>query len=665
MIKRARSGHYRSMRLLAILLLLGCGSEGGEATDAAPGDDAGADAADDASDDAPIDATLAELIVEPAIAELGTVALATPSTATITVTNSHPVASAALDSIAVTGAGYTKKSTTCGAVLVGAASCQVEIELVPATLGPLDGELVVQSSGTDYTASLHGAGGWRLTVAHAGWGTATVRSTPNGIDCGSTCSALFPGDVELEAIPEAGATISWSVPSCSGLRCTVPAAAAGQTVTATIAPAFRTIRVTRAGNGQGRIVSNPAGIDCGASCTADLAGDVSLTATAEPGSQFAGWSSLVCGTSPTCVVPAGSSPVDITATFATVGSAILAVTFAGSGDGELVAIRSGTIVGRCTGSCTLVVAPGPITLGAGTWHDFVSLSVPGCEFEPRDWEGDHCTVDASGTTSVTVTFDKQARDRWTFFGDPGERFHSGVFDASGYLLASSLQRTVKLDPAGQLVWSGPPSSFPDPHTDRDGIRYVDYYEDIYDPIPSETYTVGRAHRYAPDGTQLSDFAASWSTHESPARSTELVVAPGFVGARLGWNDTFGARAKVDVFDLTGKRVGQSIAGDISADFYLRGDLAAAGDAIGYFHEPDEYKVGLEPGGYGYTIGRVGLTSWTHTRALAGYDKNYGHYPIGIAGSSDGSTALLGGYQPFRSTAGGVRPEVGVIQAFWP
>jgi hypothetical protein len=50
--------------------------------------------------------------------------------------------------------------------------------------------------------------------------------------------------------------------------------------------------VTRAGGGTGGVVSNPAGIDCGADCSeAYVSGSVvELTATAAGGSVFAGWS---------------------------------------------------------------------------------------------------------------------------------------------------------------------------------------------------------------------------------------------------------------------------------------------------------------------------------------------------------------------------------------
>lgn len=56
--------------------------------------------------------------------------------------------------------------------------------------------------------------------------------------------------------------------------------------------------------GGGRVTSNVAGIDCGASCTASYSSGtmVTLTATPDSGSSFASWGGACSGTSPTCIV---------------------------------------------------------------------------------------------------------------------------------------------------------------------------------------------------------------------------------------------------------------------------------------------------------------------------------------------------------------------------
>ena len=67
--------------------------------------------------------------------------------------------------------------------------------------------------------------------------------------------------------------------------------------------AMHTLSVTRTGSGSGTVTSSPAGISCGVDCSQSYAANtsVSLTATAGPGSSFAGWSGACSGTGP-CTV---------------------------------------------------------------------------------------------------------------------------------------------------------------------------------------------------------------------------------------------------------------------------------------------------------------------------------------------------------------------------
>lgn len=64
------------------------------------------------------------------------------------------------------------------------------------------------------------------------------------------------------------------------------------------------LTVTRIGNGTGTVTSSPSGIDCGSDCTEAYFPDqlVTLTATPDAGSKFAGWSGGCTGTSTTCQV---------------------------------------------------------------------------------------------------------------------------------------------------------------------------------------------------------------------------------------------------------------------------------------------------------------------------------------------------------------------------
>jgi hypothetical protein len=81
-------------------------------------------------------------------------------------------------------------------------------------------------------------------------------------------------------------------------------------------PASRRLSVGKAGTGSGMVTSSPGGIDCGQTCSADFTVDtaVSLTASPDPGSTFAGWSGGGCSSTGGCTVTM-SSDQSVTATF--------------------------------------------------------------------------------------------------------------------------------------------------------------------------------------------------------------------------------------------------------------------------------------------------------------------------------------------------------------
>ena len=106
----------------------------------------------------------------------------------------------------------------------------------------------------------------------------------------------------------------------AGFTATVPA----QSVTLfVLAPAAASgmVSVTRAGSGSGAVVSDPPGISCGAGCSAAWPGAtvVTLTATPDAGSVFAGWLGACTGTG-VCTVHAGAAS-NVSATFAPEGVA--------------------------------------------------------------------------------------------------------------------------------------------------------------------------------------------------------------------------------------------------------------------------------------------------------------------------------------------------------
>ncbi len=78
----------------------------------------------------------------------------------------------------------------------------------------------------------------------------------------------------------------------------------------------KTLTVTKDGTGTGTVTSSPAGINCGVTCQANYTQgtQVTLTATPDAGSIFAGWSGGGCSGSGTCVLTLNDNTT-VTATF--------------------------------------------------------------------------------------------------------------------------------------------------------------------------------------------------------------------------------------------------------------------------------------------------------------------------------------------------------------
>src|SRR6266540_1270091 len=162
------------------------------------------------------------------------------------------------------------------------------------------------------------------TLSVSKTGSGTVTSTPAGIACGNTCSAQFRTgtDVALNAVADQGwKFLNWGG-ACSGNgACNVPLDG-DKSVTATFEavgapPARGTLPVTRQGSGSGSVRSDPAGISCGAACSATYAPGtkVNLSAAASDNSTFTGWGGACSGTADTCAVTV-TGAVSVTASFA-------------------------------------------------------------------------------------------------------------------------------------------------------------------------------------------------------------------------------------------------------------------------------------------------------------------------------------------------------------
>jgi hypothetical protein len=175
-----------------------------------------------------------------------------------------------------------------------------------------------------YARKTSGAIAHTLTINKSGSGTGGVTSTDGQIDCGPGCASdtadYLPGDeVRLTASAAPGSSFrGWNGGGCSGYGECVVTMTADTSVTATFAELF-TLFVNKGGNGAGRVVSGDGMMDCGSGCpsaSADyfLGDQVRLTATADPGSAFTGWTGGGCSGTGECVLNIGGD-TNVTASF--------------------------------------------------------------------------------------------------------------------------------------------------------------------------------------------------------------------------------------------------------------------------------------------------------------------------------------------------------------
>lgn len=165
--------------------------------------------------------------------------------------------------------------------------------------------VVTMTQAQQVTATFATPQQYSLTVTNGGGGVAT--SAPAGIDCGSACIASFSAGAAVSVIakPADGYVFSGWSGACSGTQTCDLIMNSNKAVTATFsaAPPGK-VSLTVHDYGSGRVVSNPAGIDCGSACSYayDIGTLVTLTAVPTIGSTFSGWSGGVCAGTGHCLV---------------------------------------------------------------------------------------------------------------------------------------------------------------------------------------------------------------------------------------------------------------------------------------------------------------------------------------------------------------------------
>jgi secreted trypsin-like serine protease len=165
-----------------------------------------------------------------------------------------------------------------------------------------------------------------------------------------------------------------------------------------------TLSVSVTGTSSGTVTSNPGGINCLPDCSFGYTSGthVTLTATADSGSAFAGWTGAGCSGTGTCTVTmdqAQSVEAEFTNTSSTPTMRTLTVVKSGGGSGTVTSNPAGINCGSdCSASFT-----------DGTSVTLTATRASGSTF--AGWDGEGC----SGTATCTVAMN-QAREVTATFG---------------------------------------------------------------------------------------------------------------------------------------------------------------------------------------------------------------------------------------------------------
>ncbi|MBX3273381.1 MAG: hypothetical protein KF729_24170 [Sandaracinaceae bacterium] len=251
-----------------------------------------------------------------------------------------------------------------------------------------------------------GADAYEVRVDLLGDGEGRVSSDDGTIDCGggaSSCRVMFPAGARVTlraSAVEPSRFAGWSGP---GLECGASDACTlvvdrPIVAAATFTRSEEALFVRRSGDGGGRVVSEPAGIDCGETCSASFArgATVRLRVTPAPGSELVGWGGACAGVDESCVVRLDET-TEVTVTLRRIPRA-LEVRLTGDGAGAVASEPAGI---DCGEACSADFADGTlVTLEAVAAPGSSLAGWTGCEAS-----GARCTLTLDAAAVVEARFE--------------------------------------------------------------------------------------------------------------------------------------------------------------------------------------------------------------------------------------------------------------------
>lgn len=234
-----------------------------------------------------------------------------------------------------------------------------------------------------------------LSFTFAGTGAGSITCN------GGVCNATYPWGTSVTVSSVANVNSSfagWDGAGCSGTAdCTIVLWADTQlTATFNLLPVTAQLTVNQAGSGTGIVTSAPAGINCGATCSANYSGGTSVTLTATPssGSTFAGWTGGGCAGIGTCVGTLNAN-MTVTATFNTVPPTVtFSLTTSGTGTGTVTCNGAACQPSYPSGTAlTIVATPAVTSLFSGWGGDCAASGTTAT-----------CNLTVNANTTVTAAF---------------------------------------------------------------------------------------------------------------------------------------------------------------------------------------------------------------------------------------------------------------------